>query len=95
MDIYQVIKEPHITEKAGLQKEGFNQISFKVHSQANKIEIKQAIETLLKAKVLEVRTINMRGKKRRMGRNTGKKPDWKKAIVRLAPGESIEIFEGM
>ena len=95
MDIYQVIKEPHITEKASFQKEGFNQISFKVHKQANKIEIKQAVEALLKAKVLEVRTINMRGKKRRMGRNTGKKPDWKKAIVRLAPGESIEIFEGM
>jgi large subunit ribosomal protein L23 len=95
VDIYQVIKEPHITEKASLQKEGFNQISFKVHRKANKIEIKQAVETLLKAKVLEVRTINMRGKNRRMGRNAGKKPDWKKAIVRLAPGESIEIFEGM
>ena len=95
MDIYQVIKEPHITEKASFQKEGFNQISFKVHKQANKIEIRQAIETLLKVKVLEVRTINMRGKNRRMGRNVGKKPDWKKAIVRLAPGESIEIFEGM
>ncbi len=95
MDIYQVIKEPHITEKANFQKEGFNQISFKVHKQANKIEIKEAVETLLKAKVLEVRTINMRGKSRRMGRNAGKKPDWKKAIVRLAPGERIEIFEGM
>ncbi len=95
MDIYQVIKEPHITEKASLQKEGCNQISFKVHRQANKIEIRQAVETLLKAKVLEVRTINMRGKSRRMGRNAGKKPDWKKAIVKLAPGENIEIFEGM
>lgn len=95
MDIYQVIKEPHITEKAGLQKEGFNQISFKVHRQANKIEIKQAVETLLKTKVLEVRTMNMRGKRRRMGKNIGKKSDWKKAIVKLAPGESVEIFEGM
>ena len=95
MDIYQVIKEPHITEKANLQKEGFNQISFKVHRQANKIEIKQAVETLLKTKVLEVRTMNMQGKRRRMGRNIGKKSDWKKAIVRLAPGESIAIFEGM
>ncbi|MBW1700721.1 MAG: 50S ribosomal protein L23 [Deltaproteobacteria bacterium] len=95
MDIYQVIKEPHITEKANLQKEGFNQISFKVHRQANKIEIKQAVETLLKTKVLEVRTMNMRGKRRRMGKNIGKKSDWKKAIVKLAPGESIEIFEGM
>jgi large subunit ribosomal protein L23 len=95
VDIYQVIKEPHITEKATLQKEGYNQISFKVHRQANKIEIKQAVETLLKAKVVDVRTINMRGKSRRMGKNSGKKPDWKKAIVSLAPGESIEIFEGM
>ncbi|MBW2169164.1 MAG: 50S ribosomal protein L23, partial [Deltaproteobacteria bacterium] len=50
---------------------------------------------LLKTKVLEVRTMNMRGKRRRMGKNIGKKSDWKKAIVKLAPGESIEIFEGM
>ena len=95
MDIYQVIKEPHITEKANLLKEGANQVSFKVHKQANKIEIKQAVETFLKAKVLDVRTMKMRGKRRRMGRNMGKRPDWKKAIVRLAPGESIEFFEGM
>jgi large subunit ribosomal protein L23 len=95
MDIYQVIKEPHITEKANLLKEGANQVSFKVHKQANKIEIKQAVETFLKAKVLDVRTMKMRGKRRRMGRSMGKRPDWKKAIVRLAPGENIEFFEGM
>ncbi len=95
MDIYQVIKEPHITEKATLQKEGANQISFKVHKRANKIEIRQAVETLFRTKVAGVRTINIRGKRRRMGRNTGKKPDWKKAIVKLAPGESIESFGGM
>ena len=95
MDIYQVIKEPHITEKANLLKEGANQVSFKVHKQANKIEIKQAVETFLKAKVLEVKTMNVRGKRRRMGRTAGKRADWKKAIVRLAPGENIEFFEGM
>lgn len=95
MDIYQVIKEPHITEKTNLQKEGSSQISFRVHRRANKIEIKQAVEALLKAKILEVRTMNVRGKRRRMGRNVGKKSDWKKAIVRLAPGENIEFFEGM
>ena len=95
MDIYQVIREPHITEKANLQKEGANQISFKVHRQANKIEIRKAVEALFKTKVLEVRTINVRGKNRRVGRNTGKRPDWKKAIVRLAPGENIGFFEGM
>jgi large subunit ribosomal protein L23 len=95
VDIYQVIKEPHITEKANLLKEGANQVSFKVHKRANKIEIKRAVETFLKAKVIDVKTINVRGKRRRMGRSAGKRPDWKKAIVRLAPGENIEFFEGM
>ena len=95
MDVYRVIEEPHITEKANLQREGSNQISFKVHRRANKIEIRQAVETLLKTRVLEVRTVNVRGKSRRSGRNVGKRSDWKKAIVRLAPGESIEFFEGM
>jgi large subunit ribosomal protein L23 len=95
VDIYQVIKEPHITEKANLQKEGASQISFNVHRQANKIEIRQAVETLFRVKVLDVKTMNVQGKRRRMGRNIGKRSDWKKAVVKLAPGESIEFFEGM
>jgi len=94
VDIYQIIKEPRITEKANLQKEGANQVSFKVDRRANKIEIRKAIETLFKTKVLEVKTMNVRGKRRRMGRNSGKRPDWKKAIVKLAPDQSIEFFEG-
>ena len=95
MDIYQVIKEPRITEKANIQKEDTNQVTFKVHKKANKVEIRQAVETFFKTKVLEVRTMNVRGKKRRMGKTVGKKSDWKKAVVRLAPGENIEFFEGM
>ena len=95
MDIYKVIKEPHITEKGGLQKELNNQLSFKADRRANKVEIRQAVETLFKAKVLSVKTMNMKGKKRRMGKTTGKKPDWKKVIVTLSPGENIEFFEGM
>jgi len=94
VDIYQVIKEPHITEKANLQKGEANQVSFKVHRQANKIEIRRAVEALFKTKVLNVRTMNMIGKSRRMGKHVGRKPHWKKAIVQLAPGESIEFFEG-
>ena len=90
-----MIKEPHITEKSNVQKEGTNQVSFKVHRRANKIEIRQAVETFLKAKVLDVRTMNVRGKRRRMGKSLGKRPDWKKAVVKLAPGENIEFFEGM
>jgi len=95
VEIYQVIKEPHITEKANMLREGSNQISLKVHKKANKVDIRRAVETLFGKKVLEVRTLNMRGKRRRMGRNVGKRPDWKKAVVRLAMGEQIEIFEGM
>lgn len=95
MDIYQIIREPHVTEKTTLQKEGSNQISFKVHKKANKIEIRRAVETLFKKKVIDVNVMNVQGKKRRVGRNAGKRPDWKKAVVKLAPGESIEFFEGM
>lgn len=95
MDIYQIIREPRITEKSTLQKDSSNQVTFKVHPSANKIEVRKAVEKLLKTKVVEVRTMTVRGKKRRMGRNVGKKPDWKKAIVRLAPNEKVEFFEGM
>ena len=90
-----MVKEPHITEKANLQKGEANQVSFKVHRQANKIEIRRAVEALFKTKVLNVRTMNMIGKSRRMGKHVGRKPHWKKAIVQLAPGETIEFFEGM
>ncbi|MBN1627256.1 MAG: 50S ribosomal protein L23 [Deltaproteobacteria bacterium] len=95
MDIYRIIKEPHIAEKANLVKDKSNQITLKVDKRANKIEIKSAVEQIFKKKVLAVNTINVDGKKRRMGRNIGKKPDWKKAIVKLAPGENIEFFEGV
>lgn len=90
-----MIREPHITEKSNIQKEAYNQVTFKVHKDANKIEIRRAVEELLKVKVVDVKVMNVRGKRRRMGRNIGKRPDWKKAIVKLAPGENIEFFEGM
>ncbi|MFC1838778.1 50S ribosomal protein L23 [Thermodesulfobacteriota bacterium] len=95
MDIYSVIKEPHIAEKANLLKELHNQIVLKVDPRANKIEIRKAAELLFKVKVLEVKTQNMKGKKRRVGRNIGKKADWKKAVIKLAPGENVEFFEGV
>ena len=82
MDIYNIIKEPHVAEKGNLQKELYNQITLKVDKRANKIEIRKAVETLFKTKVLEVKTINMKGKKRRVGKNIGKKPDWKTNTAR-------------
>ncbi len=95
MDIYNVIKDPHVAEKGNLQKELFNQLTFKVDKRANKVEIKNAVERIFKTKVLDVKTMNIKGKKRRVGRNAGKRSDWKKAIVRLAPGEKVEFFEGL
>ena len=93
-DIYQVIKRPLITEKATLLKERDNKVAFVVDQGANKAEIKEAVERLLKVKVLKVNIATMKGKTRRVGRNTGKRPDWKKAVVTLRPGDRIEFFEG-
>ena len=95
MDLYQIIKKPLITEKATKQKEQVNQLTFEVDRIANKILVRNAIENIFKVKVLSVRLMNVKGKERRVGRNVGRKADWKKAIVRLAPGESIEFFEGV
>jgi large subunit ribosomal protein L23 len=95
MDSYQVLKRPLVTEKGTKQKEQANQIVFEVDRRANKILVRNAVENIFKVKVLGVKVINVKGKERRMGRNVGKKPDWKKAIVRIAPGETIEFFEGV
>jgi len=90
-----IIIKPLITEKSTIQKEVDNKVSFAVDKQANKIEITKAIEDIFKVKVTGVQTINMIGKKKRYGRKIGKRPDWKKAIVTLAPGEHIDFFEGV
>jgi len=93
MDSYQVLKRPLVTEKGTKQKEQANQIAFEVDRRANKILVRNAVENIFKVKVIGVKVINVKGKERRIGRNVGKKPDWKKAIVRIAPGETIEFFE--
>jgi large subunit ribosomal protein L23 len=93
-DIYQVIKKPLITEKANILKEKANKVAFVVAQDANKAEIKEAVERLLKVKVLKVNCSSVLGKTRRLGRTSGKRPDWKKAVVTLRPGDRIEFFEG-
>lgn len=90
-----VIIKPLITEKSTIQKDVQNQIVLKVDPGANKIEIGRAVEEAFKVKVLKVRTMNMQGKKKRLGRHQGKRSDWKKAIVTLALGERIEFFDGV
>src|SRR3974390_3725897 len=90
---HQLIKGPIIPEKSHLQKGDGNKVSFRVDVSANKIEIRKAIEELFKVKVLQVNTISVLGKSKRMGRTEGKRSDWKKAIVTLAPGEKIQGLE--
>ena len=87
----EIIKAPVITEKAGSLAQMKNQYVFKVDSRANKTEIKQAIEKLFKVKVREVRTINVKPKKRRVGRYQGLTKREKKAIVTLAEGQTINL----
>ena len=94
-DPYSVLKRPLITEKSNLMKDELNQIAFEVDRRANKIEIKEAVKKLFNVHAIKVRTFNMLGKRKRMGRSEGKKSDWKKAIVTLKEGERIDFFEGV
>ncbi|SDF50472.1 50S ribosomal protein L23 [Sporolituus thermophilus] len=89
-----IIIRPLITEKSNNLMQD-NKYTFIVAPKANKVEIRQAIEQIFKVKVLAVNTIRVRGKVKRLGRTQGKRPDYKKAIVKLAPGERIEFFEGV
>jgi large subunit ribosomal protein L23 len=92
MNAYQVIIRPLITEKNTNLME-LNKYSFEVDRKANKHEIKHAIQEIFKVTVVDVNTINMRGKERRRGRIVGRTADWKKAVVTLAQGDRIELFE--
>jgi len=88
-----VVRKALITEKGTRLRETRNQYHFEVLRDANKIEIKRAIETIFSVKVDSVRTQQIRGKVRRQGRFVGKQSDWKKAIVTLKPDQKIELFE--
>ncbi len=89
-----IIRKPLVTEKSTQLKDSSNQYAFEVDRKANKIEIQSAIERLFKVKVVDVRTLNVLGKMKRLGRKYGKRPDWKKAIITLKEGDRIDFFEG-
>ncbi|MGD9809110.1 MAG: 50S ribosomal protein L23 [Deferribacterales bacterium] len=91
MTIYDIIKKPVITEKAVEAKETLNQITFAVDPRATKLQVKEAVQSLFNVKVKDVRTMNNKGKAKRFGRSLGKRNDWKKAIVVLAEGETLEF----
>jgi large subunit ribosomal protein L23 len=91
---YDLIKRPVITEKTNIQKESYNQITFEIDRTANRVEIKKAVEDIFNVRVAVVRTMQVKGKTKQRGRIIGKRRDWKKAIVKLMPGERIDFFEG-
>jgi large subunit ribosomal protein L23 len=96
MKTQEIIRRPLITEKSTVLRDAKNIIAFEVHRDANRIEVKHAVEAQFKVKVAEVRIARVHGKVRRQGRFSGRRPDWKKAYVRLVEGEKqIEFFEGM
>ena len=94
MNIFDVLRAPKMSEKTLSLKEEANQFAFEVDQRANKIQIKESVEKSFKVSVLKVRTMNVRGKKQRLGRYQGLKSSWKKAIVTLKEGDTIEYFEG-
>ncbi len=94
-DLLHVIKSPLITEKGTLVNEQGNQFVFRVRPDANKAEIRRAVETFFKVKVIRVHTINYLGKYRRVGKSIGQRPRWKKAYVTLAAGQRIDLFESV
>jgi large subunit ribosomal protein L23 len=92
---YEIIKRPVITEKTSIQKEDHRQVTFEVDRRANRVEIRRAVERLFNVRVAAVQTAQVKGKVKQRGRIVGKRRDWKKAIVTLAPGERIDFFEGV
>ena len=94
LDLYDIVRIPRITEKGTRLKEESNVLTFEVRTDANKVQVRKAIEGIFKVKVVDVTTVKISGKKKRMGMREGRRSDWKKAYVTLKPGEKIDIFEG-
>ena len=92
MNVYEIIRRPIVTEKGVNKKEFENTLCFEVMADANKTQIKTAVQKVFKVKVADVRTVNTAGKLRRRGRFTGYRADWKKAYVRLKAGEKMPEY---
>ena len=92
MNVYEVIKRPLVTEKGVTKKDDERTLCFEVHIDANKTQIRQAIQSLFKVKVAEVRTTTTAGKLRRRGKFAGFRSNWKKAYVKLKPGEKVPEY---
>lgn len=96
MHVYDIIRRPIVTEKSNARAADNNQYTFEVDRRANKMQVKDAVETAFNVKVLEVNIVNLPPKRGRYGRlMVTKRPAYKKAVVTLAPGNTIQIFEGV
>lgn len=95
LESYTLLRRPIITEKGTALKDENNQLVFEVSLDANKCEIKKAVERLFKVTVLSVRTQNRQGKRKRLGRSVGRRKNWKKAIVTIKEGDRVDFFEGV
>ncbi|MBS1245392.1 MAG: rplW [Chloroflexi bacterium] len=96
MHVYDILKRPVVTEKSNAQADNLRQYTFEVDQRANKIQVKDAVETAFNVKVVSVRIVSIPAKRGRYGRSTiVKKPALKKAVVTLAPGGTIQFFEGV
>lgn len=92
---YRIVRRPRITEKAALIGAQGNTVVFEVHPQASKLEIKSAVEKIFEVKVKSIRTLNYKGKLRRVRQSIGYQPRWKKAYVSLREGNTIDVMEGL
>ncbi|MCH2476871.1 MAG: 50S ribosomal protein L23 [Gammaproteobacteria bacterium] len=87
-----ILIEPHVSEKTTLLNQNSGQIAFKVRSDSNKKQIKRAVEEMFKVKVSSVKTVSVKGKKKRMGMRSGKTNDWKKAYIKLEEGQNLDFM---
>jgi len=92
VNIYEIVKKPIVTEKGVTKKDNERTLCFEVAAEANKTEIRNAVQTLFKVKVAEVRTSTTAGKLRRRGKFSGYRPDWKKAYIKLKPGQKVPEY---
>lgn len=97
MSVYDIIRSPHLTEKSTLRSEQSDRqvVAFRVRMDASKHQVKEAVERVFDVQVDHIRTARFQGKMKRQGRNSGRRPSWKKAYVTLKPGHKIEFFEGV
>ena len=95
MNMYKIIEKPMVTEKGASMLATGNWVVFRVHTESNKIQIREAVQKIFDVKVLHVNTQVVQGKTKRFGKTMGKSKNWKKAMVQLKEGEKIEIFEGV